>query len=169
MTRRPRAIARFDALVGDPVAATLVTLAVGAVALAAAQPWLFPSLGPTALTQIEYPEHPTAHFYNTVVGHLLAAAAAFACVLAFHAQGLPPATVRATPERVGAAAAALALTVALTRLLRASHPPAASTALLIALGGFAVTAHDAVAIVVGVLLVATVGGGIRALRRRLET
>lgn len=162
-------VTRADALVGDPLAAAAVTAAVGLVAVVAGQPWLFPSLGPTALVQIEYPEHLTARFYNTVVGHLVAAVAAYASVLATGAEGLPPATTHVTPERVVAAAVALTLTVAGTRVLHASHPPAASTALLIALGGFAVSLHDAGAILAGVLLVATIGGSVRSLRARLRT
>lgn len=153
-------------VVGDPIAAGVVTAAIGLLAMALGQPLLFPSLGPTAVVQIEYPEHVTARFYNTVVGHLAGAAAAFACVIVAGADRLPPATVEVTLPRVVAASLALGLTIAATRLLRASHPPAASTTLLVALGGFPVTIGAAAAILVGVVLVGVIGGGIRVLRAR---
>lgn len=158
--------ARLRRVLGDPIAAGVVTAAIGLLALALGQPLLFPSLGPTAVVQIEYPEHITARFYNTVIGHVAGAAAAFACVILAGADRLPPATVEVTLPRVVAASVALALTIAATRLLRASHPPAASTTLLVALGGFPVTVGSAAAILAGVLLVGVIGGGIRALRAR---
>ncbi len=150
--------------VGDALAASIVMVIVGAFSLASGRPILFASLGPTALLQIEYPEHRAARFYNTVVGHLAAATAAFLAVIVSGAQSSPVATRQLSPERVLAATVALGLTIVLTRLLRASHPPAASTALLIALGGFDVTLHDAATIAIGVVLVAIVGGGVRRLR-----
>jgi hypothetical protein len=42
-------------------------------------------------------------------------------------------------------------------LLHASHPPAAATTLLVALGGFKPTVHDALIVIIGVLIVATIG------------
>lgn len=49
-------------------------------------------------------------------------------------------------------------------LLRATHPPTASTALLVALGSFKPTLRDAAALVVGMLLVAGIGERLRLLR-----
>jgi CBS-domain-containing membrane protein len=139
-------------------------LAVGGTSLLAGQPWLFPSLGPTALVEIEYPAHRSARIYNVIVGHLSAMIAGFFAVILLGAQRLPMALVRPTPSRVLAAAIAISLTLAATRLLRASHPPAASTTLVVALGGFAATWHDAATIVAGVVLVAIVGRGLRRVR-----
>lgn len=154
-------------MLGDPAAAGLAMLVVGGASLAAGQPWLFPSLGPTALGQIEYPEHITARLYNTVVGHLAAAAVAFATVIVTGTARLPPATERLTTGRLLAVTVALALTIGATRLLHASHPPAASTSLLIALGAFSPTIRDAATIVMGVLLIAVAGSGIRRFRIEL--
>ncbi len=153
-------------MLGDPLAALTVTAAIGLLGLAVTEPWLFPSLGPTVLVQIEYPEHRTARPYNTLVGHAAATVVAFAGVLLLGAQRLPPAADGLSLGRVGAASLGLGLTIAATRLLRASHPPAASTALLIALGGLPATLQTAITILAGVLLVVLVGGGIRELRQR---
>src|SRR5581483_7939824 len=48
----------FDAT-WAPLTASALMLVVGAVGLAADQPWLYPSLGPTAFMQAEYPGHRT--------------------------------------------------------------------------------------------------------------
>lgn len=157
---------RLRRVIGDPLAAAVVAAAIGALALVLRQPLLFPSLGPTALLQIEYPEHGSARFYNTIVGHLAGAAAALLCVIIVGANRLPPATEQVSLGRVVAASVALGLTIGATRLLRASHPPAASTTLLVALGGFPATVSSAATIIAGVVLVAAIGGGIRSLRER---
>jgi CBS-domain-containing membrane protein len=63
-----------------------------------------------------------------------------------------------------AAVLAVALNMLGGLLLRASHPPAAATTLLVALGGFKTTVHDAVTVIVGVLIVAIVGEVLRRIR-----
>jgi len=57
----------------------------------------------------------------------------------------------------------MGLTTLVTILLRAPNPAAGSTTLLVALGSFR-TGRDAVAVVVGVLIVAIVGDVLRRLR-----
>ncbi len=52
-----------------PIMGGLLILVVGVIGLIAGQPWLFPSLGPTAYLQVETPGLKSAHFYNTIVGH----------------------------------------------------------------------------------------------------
>lgn len=153
-------------MAADPLAALAVTAAIGTLGLVFGQPWLFASLGPTVLVQIEYPEHVSARPYNTLVGHGVAAAVAYALVLVTGAAADPPATDRLTVARVVAASIALGLTIAATRALRASHPPAASTTLLVALGLFSVTIDAALTIAAGVVLVVLLGGGLRELRQR---
>jgi hypothetical protein len=77
-----------------------------------------------------------------------------------------PVTLQAkelAPERAWAAVIALGLTLALAPLIRASHPPAAATTLLVALGTFA-TAQDACNVLVGVSITAFVGEGVRRVR-----
>jgi hypothetical protein len=141
-------------------------LLVGAVALAAKCPYLFPSLGPTAFLQAEYPHHKTAGIYHVIVGHLVGMAAGFLAVLLFGALHAPPATPGApfSLPRLGAVAFAVAATMVLQLVLHASHPPAVSTTLLVALGAFTVGLHTVVTVVTGVLLVALPGEALRRVR-----
>jgi len=65
--------------------------------------------------------------------------------------------------RVWAAAIAPFLTLLIAPVLRASHPPAGATTLIVALGSFR-TWNDVVAVIVGVLLIAAFGEGLRQAR-----
>ena len=58
---------------------------------------------------------------------------------------------------------ALALTLLLTLLLKAQHPPAGATTLLTALGSIK-TAQDAISLAIGVLIVAIAGELLRKTR-----
>ncbi|MBL1178937.1 HPP family protein [Pantanalinema sp. GBBB05] len=155
-------------IVWAPLAAALLMLIVGLLGLLAHQPWLFPSLGPTAFLQAEQPEQPTARFYNTVMGHLHGLIAGILAVLVLGASVASPvlSTGELTPVRVWAAVIAVALNMLLGLILKASHPPAAATTLLVALGGFKPTWRDASTIMIGVLIVAIVGELLRRLRTK---
>jgi CBS-domain-containing membrane protein len=65
--------------------------------------------------------------------------------------------------RVAAATLAIGLTALAGIILRASHPPAAATTLLVALGAIS-TASQILATIVGVLIVAVAGEFIRRYR-----
>lgn len=149
-----------------PIVAALLMLIVGLIGLLAHQPWLFPSLGPTAFLQAEQPEQPSARFYNTVMGHLHGLVAGIIAVLLLGASAAPPvlSTGELTPVRVWAAVLAVALNMLSGFVLKASHPPAAATTLLVALGGFKPTWQDAVTVMIGVLIVAIVGEALRRFR-----
>lgn len=153
-------------IVWAPLTAGALILIVGLVGLAAHQPWLFPSLGPTAFLQAEQPEQKTAQFYNTVVGHLHGMIAGFLTVIILGATNAPGvlSSHELTPVRVWVATIAVALNMLFGFLLKASHPPAAATTLLIALGGFKPTLQDALTIIIGVLIVAIAGEFLRRLR-----
>ncbi len=149
-----------------PLTAAGVMLFVGLLGVAANQPWLFPSLGPTVFLQAELPNHRTARFRNTVLGHLIGLSSGY---LAVYLSGANQAssvleTGNLTAVRVGAAALTVAITILLMVLLRASHPPAVSTGLLVALGSIRPTPRDAVVVVAGVLLVAMLGEMLRRFR-----
>lgn len=152
-----------------PIAVGGELLAVGLVGLAAGQPWLFPSLGPTAFLHAERPDHASSRAYNTIVGHLVELGAGVAAVLGLGAAGAP--SVLGSKELVGIRVAAAVIAAALTMLglavLRASHPPAAATTLLVALAGFEPTWHTAGIVIAGVVLSAGIGEGVRFLRRRV--
>lgn len=148
-----------------PLTGALLIFLVGVISLAARRPWLFASLGPTAYLHAENPDHRSSHFYNTVVGHLVALASGFFAVWLFNAWSAPNvmATGKLTLVRVLACTLAIGLTILVVLTLRASHQPAGATTLLVALGTFQ-TPHDAFIVIVGVLLIAVVGEPIRRLR-----
>lgn len=164
-TRRQR-IRALQQEIWAPITAGLLMLLVGLIGLATAQPLLFPSLGPTAFLQTEAPDQPASRFYNVIIGHAVGLAAGYAAVLLFRADAAPAlfAAHQLVAVRVWASVLAIVLTMFGSALLKASHPPAAATTLLIALGGFRPTVHDVFTIVVGVLIVAVAGEGLRRLR-----
>lgn len=157
-------VAGIPDAVWSPATAGALMLIVGAIGIAAGMPWLFPSLGPTAYLQ-ETPGHPSARFYNTIVGHLVGLIAGFVAVALLGAGDAPVVltTHHLTAIRVWAAALALALTILGNWFLRSSHPPAGATTLLVALGTFK-TGSDALTVVAGVLIVAVFGELFRSTR-----
>ncbi len=149
-----------------PLTAGGLMLIVGILGVLFDQPWLFPSLGPTAFLQAEVPDHRMARFRNTVLGHLIGLSMGYLAVFLLHAEQAPSAlsTAHLDPVRIAASALAVALTILVGILLRASHPPASATTLLVALGGFRPTRSDALIVIAGVLIVATIGEFLRRVR-----
>jgi hypothetical protein len=148
-----------------PTSVAISMLVVGLIGFFAGQPWLIPSLGPTAYLQAENPAHPTTRFYNTVVGHFVGLLAGFASVALLNAWDAP--AVLTSKElvlvRVFAAVIAMVLTIGVAPLLHASHPPAAATTLLVALGSLQ-TLNDAINVMIGVIIVAAIGELLRRAR-----
>ncbi len=158
-------VGRIPDAVWGPVVAGILLLIVGGIGLAAGQPWLFPSLGPTAYMLTETPKLPATRFYHVLVGHLVGLGAGFLAVALVNAGSAPPvvSTGILTLSRTGAAALAVAITLASSTLLHASHPPAAATTLLVALGSFK-TGNDALIVFIGVLILAGLGEVARHVR-----
>ncbi|MCC7365037.1 MAG: HPP family protein [Dehalococcoidia bacterium] len=131
-----------------------LSIAIMAVAaLATGQPFVFPSLGPTAFLFFYTPMAPAASPRNAFIGHLIGAAAGFGCLLAFGLQDEGPATaVGVGWERVIAAALSLGLTSGVMILVNAPHPPAGATTLIISLGVLTEFEEVAVLMVAVVLL-----------------
>ena len=107
----------------------------GAVAAVTHQPWLFPSLGPAVMLHVEKPDAPESSPRNTVVGHAVALLAGYASLIAC-GLGDHPSVLRegVSVPRIVAAAASLAVTAAILLILRAPHPPAGATTLIVSLG-----------------------------------
>jgi len=146
--------------------AGMAVLGVAAVAsLAAGAPFLFPSLGPTAALVAVEPASPTARAWNVVVGHAGGIAAGFVALAVFGALNAPTLFVDKVldPGRAGASVLALGLTILVGMLLRANHPPAAASTLLVSLGGIR-TSQDVINLAVGVVLVAIAGELLRRVR-----
>jgi hypothetical protein len=157
------------ASIPDPVWGSLMggalIMAVGLLGVLVGLPWLVPSIGPSAVLLTVSPAHPTARPWNTIVGHAGGLLAGFAAVALLGAASAP--TVlgdhQLVPIRVAAAAIAIALTILVGFLLRASHPPAAASTLLVALGAIA-TIEQGMIVLGGVLLTAAIGELMRLVR-----
>jgi hypothetical protein len=150
--------AAIPELIWSPVASAFLVILVGAIGCLAGKPWLIPSLGPTAYLQGETPAHPASRFYNTVVGHVIGLGMGFAAVAMFNAWQSPGVLTdhQLVWPRVAASAVALFLTMLVALLLKASHPPAGATTLLVTLGALR-TVQDAISALVGVLTIALFG------------
>lgn len=106
-----------------------------AIALVSHEPFIFPSLGPTAFLFFYRPMEPSASPRNTIIGHLIGVAAGWASLAVFGLldDGVAMAT-GITSARIGAAALSLGLTNGLMVAFRAPHPPAGATTLIVSLG-----------------------------------
>ncbi|HUO18099.1 MAG TPA: HPP family protein [Verrucomicrobiae bacterium] len=137
-------------------------LTVGGVGWAAHMPLLFASLGPTAYELVEKPNTPSAKAYNIIVGHFIALGAGFFALWALHAWNSPKVTVAelVSSRRLWAALLAVVITTAATLALKASQPASLSTSLLVSLGSMQ-TGRGALAIIIGVLLLAALGKPLR--------
>lgn len=166
--RRGQSPAAASDAVWVPAVSGALILAAGAMSLATKQPWLFPALGGTAILIATNPGHPTTRFHSIVLGHATAFACAWAAVLLLGAgDSATLMSGRAIPVvRVWAAAFAVAGTALVQPSFRAYHPPAAGTALLIALGAYRLGSKTAFAMMAGVVVVALLGEWFQRLRLR---
>jgi CBS-domain-containing membrane protein len=113
-----------------------VTIALLAgVAMLSRTPFVFPSLGPTAFLFFFTPRTPAASPRHTIYGHAIGIICGYAALRLFGLETAPAAMITGvSAARVGAAAFSLAATGALMILLKAAHPPAGATTLIISLG-----------------------------------
>jgi CBS domain-containing membrane protein len=140
------------------IGSLLAMLLAGGVAWAADEPLLFPSLGATAFLFFETPMAEVSSPRNTVIGHYVGAAVAFFWLYVFGLLDQPTAIeVGFTTERWLAVALSLAFTGLLLRLLRAAHPPAGATTVIVSLG-LLDTPEQMAVLALGVLLVAIPAG-----------
>lgn len=106
-----------------------------ALAMLTHTPFIFPSLGPTAFLFFFSPLSPTASPRHTLYGHGIGILCGWAALWICGLQDAPPSMVSGVDmARVLAAAISLSLTGALMILLKAAHPPAGATTLIISLG-----------------------------------
>jgi hypothetical protein len=114
---------------------------------------------------VEQPQMPSARPYNVIVGHLLGVGAGFLSLYLSNAWAAPNvlATGVVSPQRLWATAISAALTTFACLALKAGQPAALATTLLVSLGAMQ-TRRDAIAIIVGVLLVTAMGEPVRRLR-----
>lgn len=124
------------------------------VALATGTPFIFPSLGPTAFLFFFDPKAPSASPHHALIGHAVGIACGYGSLLLLHLEHSGSSlAVGVDGRRVLAAALSLASTGALMILLKAAHPPAGATTLIVSLGAIARPLHLVVIEVALVLLV----------------
>ncbi|MGH9540435.1 MAG: HPP family protein [Terriglobales bacterium] len=105
------------------------------VGMASHTPFVFPSLGPTAFLFFFAPLSPTASPRHTIYGHGIGILCGYFALWSVGLNHAPSITaVGINDERIFAAALSLASTGALMILLKAAHPPAGATTLIISLG-----------------------------------
>lgn len=105
------------------------------VAYVTDEPFVFPSLGPTAFLLFYTPLLPASSPRNTIGGHAIGAAAGYLSLVVFGLTDAAPALATSvTGARVGAAALSLGLTSGAMVWARVPHPPAGATTLIVSLG-----------------------------------
>ena len=113
-------------------------LSIGIMALLAlitGQVFVFPSLGPTAFLFFYTPLAPVASPRNAICGHLIGVLGGWTSLALFGLTDVGPAISEGVDgPRVAAAALSLGLTGGAMVLLKAPHPPAGATTLIISLG-----------------------------------
>ncbi|HET9741377.1 MAG TPA: HPP family protein [Terriglobales bacterium] len=113
-----------------------ITIAVLALlALVSSNPFVFPSLGPTAFLLFFSPLGKSSSPRNTIIGHAIGLACGYAAFVLTGAGALPFGAHQGIFwPRILAAALSLSSTGALMVLLDVSHPPAGATTLIVSLG-----------------------------------
>lgn len=130
-------------------------------------PFIFPSLGATAFLVFFTPTTPAASPRNTLCGHAVGIVCGYVALWTTGLQHAGPAIVaQLSWTRILAVSLALATTGGLMILLNVPHPPAAATAMIVALGvvtrpTYLVVLEAAVALLVGQAIVINRLTGVR--------
>ena len=96
---------------------------------------MFPSLGATAFLFFETPMAEVASPRNTIIGHFVGAAIAYGWLVVFGLTDAPSALESGfTLGRAAAVALSVGCTGGVLRLLRAAHPPAGATTVIVSAG-----------------------------------
>jgi CBS-domain-containing membrane protein len=134
------------------VGGLLTILLSGALAWLLDEPLVFPSLGATAFLFFETPMAEVASPRNTLIGHYTGALVATIWLFVFGLQDNPNVLVEGFSwQRAAAVALSVAFTGGILRLLRAAHPPAGATTVIVS-AGLLHTAPQLAALAAGVAL-----------------
>jgi CBS domain-containing membrane protein len=117
-------------LIGSAVSIFII----GVAAYLTHEPWVFPSLGPTAYILFVAPMAVEACPRNVICGHFIGIVCALVAVFVFGLVGAGPDLPDLQFRRVCAVTVALALTFAVMTWLHVPHAPAGATTLIVALG-----------------------------------
>lgn len=129
----------------------------GTWAWAVKQPLVFPSLGATSFLIFETPMAEVGSPRNTIIGHFVGIAAGALSLVLFGLWEAPSVYVSGvSPARIGAIALAVAMTGGILRLLRAAHPPAGATTIIVA-SGLLARPRQLLDLAIGVILLTIAG------------
>ena len=98
------------------------------------EPFIFPSLGPTAFIIFYQSQSRTAAPRIVFTAHFIGVLAGVTGLFLFGLLSAAPDLNDVTPARIGACAVAMALTLGLMVAFKVEHAPAAATTLIVALG-----------------------------------
>ena len=107
---------------------------VATIAALTKQPFLFPSLGPTAFLLFYDAQGAQAAPRNVFCGHAIGLLAGYLALVIFGLTAATPDLTDITAPRIGAVILCLVLTVSFMIWLHVPHSPAASTTLMVGLG-----------------------------------
>ena len=107
---------------------------VATIAALTKEPFLFPSLGPTAFVLFYDALGAQAAPRNVFCGHLIGVLAGYLALVSFRLTMAEPDLAHITLPRIGAVILCLCLTVSLMVWLQVPHSPSASTTLMVGLG-----------------------------------
>ncbi len=112
-----------------------ITIAIlSVVAMVTKQPFIFPSLGPTAFLLFFAATNVQAAPRSAFFGHLIGVIAGYASLVVFGLTTSAPDLEDVTWDRVGAATMSLCLTLSIMIWLGVPHAPAGATTLIVSLG-----------------------------------
>jgi CBS domain-containing membrane protein len=135
---------------------------VSVIAALSKQPFLFPSLGPTAFVLFYDALGAQAAPRNVFCGHAIGVLAGYLALVVFGLTMAGPDLTDITGPRIGAVILCLVLTVSLMVWLHVPHSPAASTTLMVGLGLIR-TPPQLVVLMIGVVLMIALGAIINRL------
>ncbi len=115
--------------------ASVVSMAIlGAAAVILREPWVFPSLGPTAFLLFFAPGGPQSGARNVIAGHGIGVAAGVLALAMFGLLHTPVDLEDLSWQRAAAAVTCVGVTLGAMVLLNVPHAPAGATTLIVGLG-----------------------------------
>jgi len=137
---------------------------VATIAALTKQPFLFPSLGPTAFLLFYDAQGAQAAPRNVFCGHAIGVLAGYLALVIFGLTAAKPDLTDITVPRIGAVSLCLILTVSVMIWLHVPHSPAASTTLMVGLGLIR-TPPQLITLMIAVVLMIMLGAIINRLAR----
>lgn len=129
----------------------------GALATLTNQPFLFASVGPTAIIVAYNPLRQDTRFSSIILGHIVGIFSGLGALVLFGLYGLSYSAIEEgfTWARVGATSVAMIVTTIFFQKTPFYHPPAAATTLLVSLGILSEPVQ-VVFVIAGVVIIATI-------------